>query len=89
VVAKYGTSKELTWVQTSGHLSLVDVIDIYKKTVVISEKAVYSFANPGAGTYVEDVTVTDGYGKIATLEVTFIVEGGSTTNSPPIAIISR
>lgn len=85
VVAKYGTSKELTWEETSGHLRLVEVIDIYKKSVVISEKAVYTFENPGPGTYVEVVKVTDGYNKIATLEVTFIVEGGSTTNNPPIA----
>lgn len=85
VVAKYGTSKELTWEETSGHLRLVEVIDIYKKSVIISEKAVYSFENPGPGTYVEDVTVTDGNNKIATLEVTFIVEGSPTTNNPPAA----
>lgn len=86
VVAKYGTSKELTWVSTSGHLTFEPPVTlILKKGVAVSEKALYTFKNPGAGTYDEVVTVTDGSGKSATLTVTFIVEGGSTANNPPIA----
>ncbi|MDK9710119.1 Ig-like domain-containing protein [Acidaminobacter sp.] len=86
VVAKYGTSKELTWVATSGHLTFEPPVSlILKKGVAVSEKAMYTFTNPGPGTHNEVVTVKDGYGNIASLKVTFIVEGGSTTNNPPIA----
>jgi lysophospholipase L1-like esterase len=85
VVAKYGTSKEpLIWTD-SDNLTQKSLSFIYKKAVVISEKAVYTFTNPGPGTHVEVVTVTDGSSKSATLTVTFIVEGGSTTNNPPVA----
>jgi len=85
VVAKYGTSKsQLIWTE-SENLTQKSLSLIYKKTAVVSEKAVYTFTNPGPGTHDEVVTVTDGSGKSATLTVTFIVEGGSTTNNPPIA----
>lgn len=85
VVAKYGTSKTpLIWTE-SDNLTQKSLSFIYKKAVVISEIAVYTFTNPGPGTHFEVVTVTDGSTKSAALTVTFIVEGGSTTNNPPIA----
>ena len=85
VVAKYGTSKApLIWTE-SDNLTQKSLTFIYKKAVVVSEQAVYTFTNPGPGTHYEVVTVTDGSSKSATLTVTFIVEGGSTTNNPPVA----
>ncbi|MCR3956836.1 MAG: Ig-like domain-containing protein [Gudongella sp.] len=76
VVARYGSSKTLTWDDSSDNLEKIS-----SKSAGIQEKVIYEYI-AGDSTETATITVSDG-SSTDSLTATFIVEGGTPDNNPP------
>lgn len=83
VVAKYGSSKVLTWSSSSENLVMISGPIIAKS----QEKVIYRYTAPAPGdttTYAEWIQAADS-ANFDRLKISFTVEASGTINHPPIA----